>query len=281
MTHRGQFEESNLHEACAVWEAMCPDAVDGTLTEAEQRAFDKHVAGCMHCAEELEQAQRGAAWLHMLKGHTPEPPADLMARILAETTGATPAAAPVDDPAPAFVPAADDIWSRPRVPVHQPSRWGAVWARVSDIFKIESTATFQPRFAMTAAMAFFSLALSLNLMGVRLRDIQHVSLRPSSLSRSVADASASAERKIQNLRVVYQLESRVSELRNTDSPVDQLQEDRQNSQPATPAPQPTDNNNGSGKQQQPQPERPHGSSELIMPPAVRTDKGQSVPRGEV
>ena len=266
MTDWGQFEESNLHRECDVWEAMCPDAVDGTLAEAEQRAFDKHVAGCMHCAEELAQAQRGAAWLHMLKGHTPEPPADLMARILAETTGA-----PAADPAPAFVPAvADDIWSRPHVPVRKPSRWGAMWARVVDTFKIEGTTTFQPRFAMTAAMAFFSLALSLNLLGVHLRDLQHLSLRSGSLSRSVADASASAERKIQNLRVVYQLESRVSELRNDESPAERLQDDRRDQQPAAPAtPQ--------KQPDQPQPDRPHGSSELILPAAGKT---QLTPRGE-
>ena len=268
MTNWGQFEESNLHAECAVWEAMCPDAVDGTLTEAEQRAFDKHVAGCMHCTEELAQAQRGAAWLHMLKGHTPEPPADLMARILAETTGA-----PAADPAPAFAPAAaDDIWSRPRVPVKQPGRWGALWARVSDTFRIENTATFQPRFAMTAAMAFFSLALSLNLMGVHLRDLRHVSLQPGSLSRSVADVSASAERKFQNMRVIYQLESRVSELRSDESPADLLQEDRQSQPPA-----PTQTQPNPGEQKQPQPERPHGSSELILPPV---GKAAGVPRGE-
>ena len=273
VTDWGQFEESTLHEECAVWEAMCPDAVDGTLTEAEQRAFDKHVAGCMHCAEELEQAQRGAAWLHMLKGHTPEPPADLMARILAETTGAAPAA----EPAPVFVPAqAEDMWSRPRVPVAQPSRWGALWARVSDTFRVETASSnFQPRFAMTAAMAFFSLALSLNLMGIRLRDVGHISLRPGSLSRTVADASASAERKFQNMRVVYQLESRVSELRNDESPADRLQDDRQ-LQPQ-PAAQP---NQGDGEPQQPQPDRPHGSSELILPPAAAAEKGQAAPRGE-
>ena len=77
MANRNQFDEGKGREqdkptACLVCEAMLPDAVDGTLNEAEQRAFDKHVAGCMACADELAEAQRGAAWLTMLKGHTPE-----------------------------------------------------------------------------------------------------------------------------------------------------------------------------------------------------------------
>lgn len=215
----GQFEDlfEERNDECAVWEAMCPDAVDGTLTAAEQRAFDRHIATCKHCAEELEQAQRGAAWLHMLKGHTPEPPASLMERILAETSGVS--AVTQAEAAPAFIPEPDNIWTQPRQPVRQSSWLAAAWARTRETFRIDAShATFQPRFAMTAAMAFFSVALSLNLMGVRLRDVKNFSLRPSSLSRTVADASASAERNFQNLRVVYQLESRVSEIRQDNLP---------------------------------------------------------------
>ena len=43
---------------CAVCEAMCPDAVDGTLTAAERRVFERHVAHCPNCAREL---RRGSA----------------------------------------------------------------------------------------------------------------------------------------------------------------------------------------------------------------------------
>lgn len=70
---------------------------------------------------------------------------------------------------------------------------------------------------MTAAMAFFSIALTLNLTGVRLRDLRASDFTPAGISRTVADASASATRSFQNMRVVYQLESRVSELRSDDA----------------------------------------------------------------
>ena len=73
--------------ACAPWAVLLPDAVDGLLSEAEQRALDQHLAGCAGCSEELAAAQRGLAWLTVLKDQAPEPPAGMLANILAQTTG--------------------------------------------------------------------------------------------------------------------------------------------------------------------------------------------------
>jgi len=192
---------------CAVCEAMCPDAVDGTLTEAERRVFERHVAHCANCARELEEARRGAAWLEMLKGHTPEPPAALLAKILAETTGAEESES-IESGVPEFVPA---------VPVHEPApAWAlsSILHKLVDVFRIETKrATFQPRFAMTAAMAFVSIALTLNLTGVRLKSLRASDFTPSGLRRNVVEAGATAARNFQNNRMVYQVESRVSELR--------------------------------------------------------------------
>jgi hypothetical protein len=188
---------------CAVCEAMGPDAVDGTLTEVEHRMFERHVAHCPNCARELDEARRGAAWLGMLKGHTPEPPAALLAKILAETTGAE-----EREPMPEFVRA---------LPVRAVApAWAltSVLRKVVDAFRIETArASFQPRMAMTAAMAFVSIALTLNLTGVRLKNLRASDFTPSGLRRNVVEVGASAARNFQNLRVVYQVESRVSELR--------------------------------------------------------------------
>ena len=210
MAEWSQFEEMNEKNKateCAVCEAMCPDAVDGTLTEAERRVFERHVAHCPACAKEYEEAQRGAAWLGMLKGHTPEPPAALLAKILAETTGVV-ESEPVQSAVPEFVPA---------MPVSEPApAWAlsTILRKLVDVFRIETArATFQPRMAMTAAMAFVSIALTLNLTGVRLKNLRASDFTPSGIRRGVAEASASAARNFQNLRVVYQVESRVSELR--------------------------------------------------------------------
>lgn len=207
------FEERST--ACTVCAAMLPEAVDGMLSDAEQVAFDKHVAGCVECARELAEAKRGAAWLSMLKTQAPEPPAGLLAKILAETTGTT---AQASIPTPTFVPQRSFVAPTMIAPhrnfAGQPSGFRKLWdsLTVTD----SARAFFQPRFAMTAAMAFFSIALTLNLTGVRLRDLRASNFTPSALKRTVADIDASATRKFQNNRAVYQVESRLSELHNED-----------------------------------------------------------------
>ena len=221
MTQWNQFDEMNEGKPgeCAVCEAMCPDAVDGTLTEAERRVFERHVAHCPNCARELEEARRGAAWMEMLKGHTPEPPAALLAKILAETTGAEEsddrafAIPPVREPAPAWA-------------------LSSILRKVADVFHIETArATFQPRMAMTAAMAFVSIALTLNLTGVKLKNLRASDFTPSGIRRNVVEASASAARNFQNMRVVYQVESRVNELRG-EGPLAQREDTNYTVQPS-------------------------------------------------
>jgi anti-sigma factor RsiW len=216
MSQFGKFEERPA--ACAVCETMLPEAVDGMLSEAEQSAFDKHVAGCVECARELAEARRGAAWLSMLKSRAPEPPAGLLAKILAETTGAV-----QEDISAVAAPLSSVPVGQPAfVPVTEPhpglvGQWAAFRKLWSNLLPTESTRVFfQPRLAMTAAMAFFSIALTLNLTGVRLRDLRASNFTPSAVKRTVADMDASATRTFQNNRAVYQVESRLSELRNDD-----------------------------------------------------------------
>jgi anti-sigma factor RsiW len=213
-----QFDEMlNQPNGCAVCEAMLPEAVDGTLTEAEQQAFDRHVASCVQCAKELAEAQRGAAWLSMLKTKAPEPPAGLLERILAETSGlAVPAAVLAEEPEAIY------DWSARPVPVAPAGGWSSRWAaarmKLTDMLSFDAASNiFQPRLAMTAAMAFFSIALTLNLAGVRLRDLRAANFGPSGVKRTFADLGASASRQFENSRVVYQVESRVSELRSDDA----------------------------------------------------------------
>ena len=231
--------------ACEVCEAMLPDAVDGLLSADEQRVFDAHVTGCVACAQELEAAQRGAAWLAMLKSQTPEVPAGLLTKILEGTTGVAPTVAPA------------------YVPVAQPApAWAitSLWSRAVAAFRIDgSRMTFQPRLAMTAAMAFFSIALTMNLTGVRLNNLHASDFTPSGLWHNAGNMSASAARSFQNMRVVYQVESRVSELRSDER--ESLNPDRE---PAESAPQPVAPKE-EPKQQAPQQKIPQGHSDLTLP----------------
>jgi hypothetical protein len=75
----------------------------------------------------------------------------------------------------------------------------------------------QSRWIMTAAMAFFSIAFTLNLTGVKLTGFRLSDLRPtalaSNLTRQFYVADAHVMRYYDNLRFVYELESRVRQMR--------------------------------------------------------------------
>jgi hypothetical protein len=92
--------------------------------------------------------------------------------------------------------------------------------RLTNAFKLSSVrhTLMQPRLAMTAAMAFFSIALTLNLTGIRITNLRASDFTPSSIKRTFYDTNARVVRSIDNLRVVYELESRVRDLqRDSDS----------------------------------------------------------------
>lgn len=220
LTRWDEMDDDSLKpEGCLVCEAMLPDAVDGTLNEAEQKAFDKHVASCVACANELAEAQRGAAWLHMLKGHTPEPSALLLNKILAQTTGAVNNVVSIS--ATEAQPAVSNVVRMPAnlpvaVPVREAAKTGGVLLafkrKISSAFTLDTSRLhFQPRMAMTAAMAFFSVALTLNMTGVKISNLKLADFSPSALRRTVADTSASASRSFHNLRVVNQFESKLED----------------------------------------------------------------------
>jgi Putative zinc-finger len=240
---------------CAQCEAMLADAIDGTLSATDQAIFDRHIATCEVCSEMFADAQRGAALVSMLKTHRPEPSAMLLERILAQTSGAAANIAethatttlPHTVLAPAPVSGIGIVVPFP--------------ARLAHRFNLRAfgQTMLQPRLAMTAAMAFFSIALTLNLTGVHLNELKASNLKPSNIERNLSDANARAIRYYENLRVVYELESRVRDLQRAN--------DNDSPAPASSAP-----DDGSQPQQQkPKQDRPKpngGTSQrqtLILP----------------
>jgi hypothetical protein len=77
----------------------------------------------------------------------------------------------------------------------------------------------EPRLMMTAAMAFFSIALTLNLAGVKLTGLRLASLRPTAvrsyMQRQFAVASTPLIRYYDHLRFVYEVQTRMRELRES------------------------------------------------------------------
>ena len=245
---------------CLACEEMIPDAADGVLSAADQAFFDLHLTGCAACAERFAAARRGAQWLELLRSPRPEPSAALMERILSQTSNQTsnqtreaaPEAAPEHLLTPAY-PAALPANVLPFIPRSAPVSRFTRFTRLA----------MEPRFAMTAAMAFFSIALTLNLTGVRFDQIKAADLKPSSLKRSFFEARASAVRYSDNLRVVRVLESRVDDLRQSNA--DSYSNDRITPSSSRPAPasepkpekkQPKQTPEGSSRRESPLPASP-------------------------
>ena len=194
---------------CGEWETLLTDALDGLLSPQDEAKFAAHKAVCPACAALYDEARKGREWLEFL-GPEPEAPLGLLEKILAKTGPGHPAASgwigdalPVAAGAstvPAFVP---PVWQQPG-------------------FLARMRTVMQPRLMMTAAMAFFSIALTLNITGFNLANV-HVTplrladLRPKAvrayMERQLTMASVPIVRYYDHLRFVYEVQTRVRELR--------------------------------------------------------------------
>jgi hypothetical protein len=212
--------------ACGQWETLLADALDGMLRTEDEATFSGHMASCAACTALFEEARRGREWLEFLAAE-PEVPGGLLDKILAQTgpgqtagfglvkddelVPATPGGIPLAKGRPIAVPA----WQRPG-------------------FMGFVRRFAEPRLMMTAAMAFFSIALTLNLTGVRLSSIKMSDLKPAALrslvQRRLTMASTPIIRYYDNLRLVYEVQSRVRELRRNS----QDNQQQQKQQPAGP-----------------------------------------------
>jgi len=188
--------------ACGLWETHLADALDGLLSPAEEATFNAHMAVCPSCSALYEESKRGREWLEFLSPE-PEVPAGLLDRILAQT-------GPGQTAGLNLVAESGNVISiaQGKVPA---------WQRPGFMGHIHRFA--EPRLLMTAAMAFFSIALTLNLTGVKLSSLRLADLRPSAI-RSVMErrlnmASTPIIRYYDHLRFVYEVESRMRELRRT------------------------------------------------------------------
>jgi hypothetical protein len=184
--------------ACGQWETLLADALDGTLKPEDEATFSAHMAVCPSCAELFEEARRGREWLDFLSTE-PEVPAGLLDRILAQT-------GPGQVEGYGLIPAPSA-----GMPALQP------WQQPGFAGQIRRFA--QPRLLMTFAMAFFSIALTLHLTDVRLSSVRLSDLRPSSvrsfMERRLTMASTPIIRYYDHLRFVYEVESRMRELRRS------------------------------------------------------------------
>jgi hypothetical protein len=182
---------------CTEFEASLADALDGVMSERELAQFKAHAEVCTGCGPLYTLANSGMGWMTSLE--EVEPPANLVHNILAKTSLAPP--------------------MRMAVPAQAA---GKPWWRVAADFISPQLApmlgtVMQPRFAGTAAMAFFSLSLMLNLAGVKITDLAKVDWRPSALTTTASiqyhETTARVVKYYENIRFVYELQRRVEEIK--------------------------------------------------------------------
>jgi hypothetical protein len=187
---------------CNEFDLLLSDALDGVLSGPGLDRFQAHARTCKTCGPLLEEAEAGRQWL---KGLTEvEPPASLVSNILASTTG-------VDT---------QRLRTTVRTPQPHISWLERVQASVSGYLEPIWATVRQPRFAMSFGMAFFALSVGLTVAGVKPADLRQISLRPSAIRHTYYNTQARVVRYYENVRIVYEVESRVREIKRNVAPAE-------------------------------------------------------------
>jgi hypothetical protein len=179
---------------CAEFDVLLTEALDGVLKGERRERFETHKATCATCTALFEESSRGLAWLREVEEVTP--PKNLVHNILAATLGATEQAAQAE-PKP------------------------SVWQRLLRQTRVVFAPVLTPRFGMSMGMAFFSVTLVLNMAQIRIKD-----LTPHNLSHTFYSSENKFMKYYENMRLVYEIESRVRELRNASEENEREREDK-------------------------------------------------------
>ena len=194
--------------SCSEFDALLSQAIDGTLAGEKLASFEAHGRVCQLCGPLLSEAEAGHAWLKSTA--EVEPPAELVTNILLRTSG--------------VVSAQRHAAGKPET-----ASWvSAIRNGRAVIFSPVVAMARQPRFAMSFGMAFFTLSVTLSLAGVRLSDLRHIDLRPSAIRRTYYETSGRVVKYYENIRFVYEIESRVRQFKEAAAPAEQPSEQQNN-----------------------------------------------------
>ncbi len=226
---------------CVEVEALLAEALDGVLHGSQLAAFEAHQQTCLACRTMVEEAGAGMHWLKGLD--EAEPPLNLVHNILAQTVGALP--------------------SEHIVPVPRGEGWfDKLKGRLAPMFGPVAT----PRFAMSFGMAFFSITLLLGIAGFHLSDLRNLDLSSKGITKTYYATQARVVRYYENIRLVYEIESRVRDLRRVATP-----QNKDNQQPEAPAPtNPKNPNPKKSDNRQPQNRSGQNTSRDDGPPMLAT-----------
>ena len=196
---------------CSEFDALLSEALDQHLSGEKLESFQAHARGCPTCGPLLAEADAGLRWLHELV--EVEPPVNLVDNILAATTG-------IDT-----VRLRGTARAQAQIPGSIACKIGRTcW---SDRF---SESPSSPALPCRLAWHSFSLSITMSLAGVKLSDLRHADLRPSAIKRNYYETSGKVVKYYENIRFVYEIESRVREFKRATMPAEPApQEERKTS----------------------------------------------------
>ncbi len=172
-----------MNWTCAQFDERLDAYLEGRLAGSELAAAESHATACPRCAEWAD-ARRATLLLRTLE--LEEVPPGLETRILAQTLAA---------------PAQESVW---------------------EILDLGWRALLRPRVALGVAAAVFSLALVVNTLNVPVSNLTLADLNPVNIVRGVnrqaQQSYAAGVRFLNDLRLVYEIRSRLEEMRGTPEP---------------------------------------------------------------
>jgi hypothetical protein len=199
--------------ACSEFEVLLAEALDNALAADQRTAFDEHGRSCTVCGPMLAEALEGMVMVRELAEL--EPPKNLVHNILAATSRKEATAEQIAEEAKLG-------WMERLRRSVSPGVGGLLHSR----------------FAMSFAMAFFSLSITLTLAGVKITDVKNMVEHPTLLRKSVVLGYTSVEARVtsyyENLRLVYQVQAKVRELKKNTAPVSGPGENRQQNRKSAP-----------------------------------------------
>jgi anti-sigma factor RsiW len=177
---------------CAELEILLCDYADGTLSAAERKSLEAHLAECKACTELAADVAGVAAFLERVPDV--DPPAELLTRILHH--------------APAGAQTSTE---------ERPSWWRRTFGSWVE-------GVLQPRYAMGMAMTVLSLAMLARFAHIDPRPLRASDLDPVKAWQTVDDRTHRAwDRAVKyydNLRLVIEIQSRLKEWSDQEQPAE-------------------------------------------------------------
>jgi hypothetical protein len=232
-------EQNTNMMPCSEFDGLLSDALEQRLSGHKLADFEAHSRGCAICGPLMAEATAGRQWLKSLS--EVEPPALVIDNILVATSGL------------------DTFRRRDLANSRSNGSWfERVRERADLVFGPVMAVARQPRFAMSFGMAFFSLSITMSLAGVKLNDVRRVDLRPAAIKRTYYESSGRVIKYYENIRFVYEIESRMREFKRSTTPADAAPNSKDKTRKNNTSEQPE---NGPGQAPQKREERNYSQGE--------------------